>query len=437
MSATPTLGFGPDFQALIVRVLFQDPLALSKVAHALRPDHFDVTACGFVYGAMRDHLEDYRGPLTMPILEHRLVEAAEAGRIERAAVPAYLELVARLEERTLPGERDYVLEKISDFIVFQSLRTAMDESIGLMPKGDWPRIRSLMEKALDSGVRDLELGIHYFRDAAIRIGGEREDGLRRVWPTGIPELDEALFRGGLAAGEMGVVLAPTNRGKSICLLSFARRALIGGGRVVFYSLEMADRAVAARADSAWTGFPMAELAERSDEIITKLGKLYDLFGDAFLIKQWPPHAATVAMVRSHLQQLAATGFRPDLIVIDYGDLLRPSGRYSERRHELAILFEEIRGLAVEHDCPVWTATQSNRAALKKEVVGLEDLSESFDKAMIADVVVALCQTQEEEAAKPPKMRLFVAKNRSERKGLIVPITTDFARMIFARAPGSA
>lgn len=434
MSATPTLGFGPDFQVLIVRVLFQDPIALSRVVHALRPDHFDVAPCGFVYEAMRDHLQDYKGPLTMPLLETRLVEAARTGRIDQSDVPAYVDLVARIGEKTLPGEREYVLHQLSDFIVFQSLRTAMDESITLMPKGEWTRIRALLGKALDSGLRDVDVGLHYFRDAAIRLMGAKEEGLRRVWPTGIPDLDDALFRGGLGAGEMGVVLAPTNRGKSICLLSFARRALVGGGKVVFYSLEMPDKAVALRADAAWTGFTMAELEEHAEDVVEKLAKLYDLFGDAFIIKQWPPHAATAQMVRAHLDQLATTGFRPDLIVIDYGDLMRPQGRYSERRHELAVLFEEIRGLTVEYDCPVWTATQSNRSALKKEVVGLEDLSESFDKAMVADVVLALCQTQEEEAMNPPRMRLFLAKNRSERKGILVPITTDFARMVFARAP---
>ncbi len=434
--STPTLGFDPTFQVLVTRVFFQDAVALSRVTHALRPDHFDVKACAFAFGAMRDHFEDYRGPLTMPILQERLRRAVESDEITRAEIPAHVDLLDRLESEVMPGERAYVLEQVSDFIVFQSLRKALDESLTLMPKGRWHDIRRVLTRALDSGLHDLDLGLHYFRDASARLLGAREDALRRVFPTGIPELDGCLFRGGLSAGEMGLILAPTNRGKSIALLSFARRALVSGGRVVFYTLEMSDSAVAARADAAWTGLRMSELDEHAEDVALKLSRLHATFGDALLIKQWPPHAATVQMVRAHLEQLAATGFRPEMVVIDYGDLMRPSARYSERRHELAVVFEEIRGLAVELECPVWTATQSNRAALKKEVVGLEDLSESFDKAMIADVVIALCQTQEEEQMDPPQMRLFLAKNRSERKGVLVPITTDFSRMCFARAPGS-
>ena len=431
-SSAPTLGFDAGFQILIARVFFQDVLALSRVTHALRPDHFDVAACAFVFRAMRDHLADYSGPLTLPILAERLRAAIEAEDIAAEDVPGHTRLLERLAEPVLPGERECVLDQVSDFIVFQSLRKALDECLTLMPKGRWHDIRALLSKALDSGLRDLDLGLHYLRDAPARLLASREDALLRVAPTGIPELDNHLFRGGLGAGEMGLILAPTNRGKSIALLGFAKRALIGGGKVVVYTLEMSDGAVATRADAAFTGLPMSELEEHAEEVAQKLSALYRTYGDALIIKQWPPHVATVTMVRAHLGELAATGFRPDLVVIDYGDLMKPGSRYSERRHELAILFEEIRGLAVELDCPLWTATQANRSALKKEVVGLEDLSESFDKAMIADVVIALCQTPEEEQMDPPQMRLFLAKNRSERKGRIVTIENDFARMSFSR-----
>ena len=436
MSPPPaTLGFDASFQILIARVFFQDVLALSRVVHGLRPDHFDVTACAFVFRAMRDHVADYGGPLTMPILRERLRTAVDDEEVKAADLPSHVALLGKLELPVLPGEREFVLEQVSDFIVFQSLRKALDESIRLMPKGDWREIRRLLTRALDSGLRDLDLGLHYFRDAAARLLGASDEAMSRVLPTGIPELDAHLHRGGLSPGEMGLVLAPTNRGKSIALLEFATRALITGGNVVLYSLEMADTAVATRADAAFTGLRMADIDAHLDDVLRKLARLHTTYGDAFLIKQWAPHVATVQMIRAHLDQLAATGFRPDLLVIDYGDLLKPEARYGERRHELAILFEQIRGLAVEYDCPLWTASQANRASLKKEVVGLEDLSESFDKAMIADVVLALCQTPEEEQMDPPQMRLFLAKNRSERKGRIIPIETDFARMQFARLKG--
>ena len=429
--SSPTLSFGPDFEKLIARVLHHDPIALSQVAHTLRPDHFDVAACGWAYGAMRDHLLDYKGPLTAPILEERLRTAVGAGDIARADVPSFVRLLDEIEADVLPGERDYVLGKVSDFLVYQSLRTAMERSLDLMGKGDWEAIRGLMRKALDAGIEDAGTGLHYFRDAVARLMAAREEALTRVWPTGIPDLDAELHRGGLGAGELGLILAPTNRGKSIALLAFARRALVGGAKVVLYTLEMSADSVAGRADAAWTGLPMAELEERADEVALKIGRLHETFGDAFIIKQWAPHVATVEMIRAHVEQLRSTGFTPDMLVVDYGDLLKPQARYSERRHELAVLFEEIRGLAVEYDCPVWSASQANRSSLKKEVVGLEDLSESFDKAMIADVVIALCQTQEEEQMTPPRMRLFVAKNRSSRKGRIIEVETDFARMCFA------
>ena len=115
-------------------------------------------------------------------------------------------------------------------------------------------------------------------------------------------------------------------------------------------------------------------------------------------------------------------FKPSLIVIDYADIMRSTRTYDSLRHELKLVYEELRNLAMELNIPVWTASQANRDSAKAEIVGLENMSEAYGKAMVADVVVSLSRKPLEKATGAG--RLFVAKNRAGSDGLMFPIRID-------------
>ena len=119
------------------------------------------------------------------------------------------------------------------------------------------------------------------------------------------------------------------------------------------------------------------------------------------------------------------GFKPGLIVIDYADIMRSTRKYDSLRHELKLIYEELRNLAMEMKIPIWTASQANREASDKEVVGLSNMSEAYGKAMVADVVVSLSRKQLEKSTGAG--RLFVAKNRAGSDGILFPIRIDTAR----------
>ena len=149
----------------------------------------------------------------------------------------------------------------------------------------------------------------------------------------------------------------------------------------------------------------------------ELGKL--------IIKEYPTGTASILTIKNHLDKLLLRDFKPSLIVIDYADIMRSTRSFDSLRHELKLVYEELRNLAMELNIPVWTASQANRDSANSDIVGLENMSEAYGKAMVADLVVSLSRKATEKAT--GEGRLFVAKNRAGRDGLLFPINIDTAR----------
>ena len=115
--------------------------------------------------------------------------------------------------------------------------------------------------------------------------------------------------------------------------------------------------------------------------------------------------------------------KPDLIIVDYGDLIKPeSSSKDEKRHQLETIYEELRGMAQEHECPLWTASQTNRSGINAEVITMESISEAFSKCFVADFIATVSRTIEDKNNNTGRM--FVAKNRNGPDGLVYPIFMD-------------
>ena len=120
-------------------------------------------------------------------------------------------------------------------------------------------------------------------------------------------------------------------------------------------------------------------------------------------------------------------FIPDLIIVDYADLLKPEGSSKEeKRHQLESIYEDLRGISQEVGCPLWTASQTNRSGLNAEVITMESISEAFNKCFVADFIFSVSRTTDDKAVNGG--RIFVAKNRNGPDGLIYPIFMDTANV---------
>ena len=227
-----------------------------------------------------------------------------------------------------------------------------------------------------------------------------------------------LTKGGLGSGELGVVIAPTGAGKSMVLVHLGAQALREGKTVVHYTLELQDTVVATRYDSCLTGIPLQKVFLSKDEIYENVK---DIEGD-LIIKEYPTKTATPQMIRNHLEKLRQRDINVDMVLVDYGDLLRPNIVRKEKRHELETIYEDLRAIAQENEVPLYTASQTNRGGLNAEVITMESISEAFNKCFVADFIFSISRTIEDKASNTG--RAFVAKNRNGPDGLVYPIFMD-------------
>jgi replicative DNA helicase len=120
--------------------------------------------------------------------------------------------------------------------------------------------------------------------------------------------------------------------------------------------------------------------------------------------------------------LKKRGIKPDMVIVDYADLLKPVKSYGEKRHDLEGIYEELRSIAQTYECPVWTCSQTNRGGLNAEVITMESISEAFNKCFVADFIFSLSRTAQDKQANTG--RFFIAKNRNGPDGLVFPIFMD-------------
>ena len=189
--------------------------------------------------------------------------------------------------------------------------------------------------------------------------------------------------------------------------------------VIHYTFELSEIATGLRYDSNICEISINDLIERKQEVLEKYNRL-DL--GRLVIKEYPTGSASVVTIRNHIEKLLLRNFKPDMIIIDYADIMRATRKFDALRHELKMIYEELRNLSAELHIPVWTASQANRSSAQNDIVGLENMSEAYGKAMVADVVLSLSRKAHEKAHGAG--RLFIAKNRAGRDGLILPVKID-------------
>ena len=280
---------------------------------------------------------------------------------------------------------------------------------------------TIMRKAVSVGLPS-STGHDFFEDAEARFIKIN----RQACPTGLPKIDsKEILRGGLGRGEIGVVTANTGVGKSHWLVAMGANAMRVGKNVLHYTFELTEHAVGLRYDSNLCDIDSNEIQDNKKKVFEKYEKM-EL--GRLIIKEYPTGSASAITIRNHIEKLMLKGFVPSVIIIDYADIMRSTKSYDSLRHELKLIYEELRNLAMDLNVPVWTASQANRDSAKSDIVGLENMSEAYGKAMVADVVVSFARKPTEKATNAG--RLFIAKNRAGRDGIVFPLSIDTAKSTF-------
>ncbi|AYP68612.1 replicative DNA helicase [Exiguobacterium phage vB_EalM-132] len=364
-------------------------------------------------------------PPTTEVLWEEVRKLTKHNARKKELKDIYTDTVLDIYEQDL-SDAEYIKDSVVEFGKTRAIEEAILSSMQELEKEntDYEIIEDSIRTAVKVGEDISDLGIDYFENAEERMQTYSEgiDGVERI-PTGLSGIDR-VTGGGLGRGELGVVIAPPNRGKSFALTNIGAGGVSRGYNVFHYTLEMPEKQVARRYDNKLLLKDFNYLKEFSEKALVALKNLQSLIKGQLIIKKYRTNECSVDTLRSHITQVyMQKGIKPDVIIVDYADLLKPRRNYGDKRFELESIYLDLRDLGDEFDCPVWTASQANRGALDKKVITIADLAEAFNKANIADFMVALCQTIEEKD--DDIMRWHVAKQRQGQANMTLEGDIDY------------
>ena len=418
-----TSGFGnlgKSFQEKVLQALLTDRnwatqfIEVFSVDECLEPVYLKLIANKFI-----NYYQAYKEFPTMELLITIIKDelSSNSDLVLREQCHGFLQKVIRSEEM---NDLPWVKEKAFTFCRQQLLKKALSESVDIILTDKYETVVDIMKTAIAAGMASSP-GHDYNNDIDARYSVT----FRHPIATGIAELDEKkVMAGGLGAGEIGIVCAPSGVGKSHLLTHFGAQALLKGKNVYHYTMELNERYVGIRYDSHLTEINSSDCIDAKDLIKNYFEANKEHLG-RLIIKEYPARSITCNTIKAHIDKMSYKGVKPDLVLIDYAGIIRSTERYDLPRLEMQYVIQEIRKMAKELDCPVWTALQSNKDGAKSDIVDLTNLAESYGQAAEADFVIGLQRLSTQKAT--GLGTLFIAKNRFGIDGLQYKVHVDTTR----------
>ncbi len=398
--------YGIHFQIKAISSLLTHKQFLISIHDVLSEEYFDNQAHKWIIKEILRYYDRYHTTPSMDILK------VEVKKIDNEVLQ--LSVKEQLREAYQASEEDleYVQEEFSTFCKNQQLKKALLNSVDLLKAGDFDGIKHLVESALKAG-NDKNVGHEYNKDIETRF---REDA-RTTIGTPWPKINE-LLQGGLGNGDFGLIFGNPGGGKSWSLVALGGYAVKMGYNVIHYTLELGEAYVGRRYDAFFSQIPVDRILqnrEKIEDIIPQLpGEL--------IIKEFPTGRATMSTIESHISKVGDSGIKPDLVIIDYVDLLSTKKKTADRKGEIDDIYTSTKGLARELDIPIWSVSQVNRAGAKDDIVEGDKAAGSYDKIMITDVCISLSRKKADKVNGTG--RFHIMKNRYGIDGLTFGVKAD-------------
>lgn len=400
--------YGPGFQIKVISSLLTHKEFLLNIHDVLSEEYFDNNSQKWI---IREVLKYYQKYHTIPSME---VLKIELKKIDNEVLQ--LSIKEQLKEAYKSSDEDlkYVEEEFGNFCKNQQLKKALLGSVDLLNAGDYDSIRILVDNALKAG-QDKNIGHEYEKDTESRYRKEHRTPIATPW-----DKFNELLQGGIGGGDFGLIFGNPGGGKSWSLIALGGHAVKMGYNVIHYTLELGADYVGRRYDAFFTEIDVSKITSyktKVEETIAELpGKL--------IIREYSPGKSTISTLESHINKCIDLGFKPDLIIIDYVDLLRSKRNNRERKDEIDDIYLGTKGLARELNLPIWSVSQVNRAGAKDDIIEGDKAAGSYDKIMITDIAISLSRKRQDKV--DGTGRFHIMKNRYGRDGLTFSVRVNTA-----------
>jgi len=399
---------GNTFQLQLINQIIEDKDFASSIIDVIESSYFDNKYFKIILQMIKEYHSKYESCPNFDTLE----------QIVKSEITQ--ELVAKIVLDTLKQIKDapfegtvFVQEKALKFCKQQELQKAMDRAQKIITEGDfesYDKVEGLVREALQVGeveknVTDIFMGLDTVLD----------EDYRHPIPMGIAGIDR-LLKGGLAKGEIGVILAPTGVGKTTILTKIANTAFNLGYNVLQIFFEDNPKIVQRKHFTIWTGIEPDNLALHRDEVMSKITEIQETMKNKLILKKLASDTTTMSQIKNQVRKMIADGNKIDLILLDYIDCVLPESSSKDEWKAEGSIMRGFEAMCHELNLVGWTATQGNRSSISSEVVTTDQMGGSIKKAQVGHVIITVAKSLQQKEMN--LATIAITKSRLGKDGVV-------------------
>lgn len=434
-------GFLPEFERAVLACLVQDQKFMREALSVVRPEYFvdlmHASACKVISA---NYIKTKVAPSKPGLLsglveeERRRAKGVKAKDEQALILEPCRVLVDSLYQQL--GEMADVRDRFLEFCKQREMENTLLDQYQKIEKGEINagQVAEVVRRVHQRLTSQSQGGSNFF-ETLMNFPAEIAEMQGKVFTTGFPKLDVKMG-GGVSPGTLTTWIAGPKGGKSTVMLNQGFYNMARGKSVLHFTCEISEKKTKKRYAARIAGMDYNTIHLKTNDMMNRLAAFWDRTQSSLVVKGYPASTASCDNFRSYMYWLEMDqGFKPDIVIIDYGDEVVPIERKGEVRHDLGQVYKEMRVLAEEFAVPVITASQGNRESLSKLVIRMQDIAESIQKCAVSDHILSVCMSEEEKMK--GEGRLFFAGSREAETGDTVAIRHDFKTFMMceALAPG--
>jgi replicative DNA helicase len=409
MSNDKNFGYlGNTFQIQLLNniILYKD--FATSIVDVLDPKYFDNQYFRLIMQMIREYYIKYEHAPTYNTLEQMTKSEISSPMAQKMV----MDMLEQVKESPIEGS-DYVQEKSLKFCKQQELQKVMSKAQKIIDKGDfesYDHLEEMVREALQVG--EVEIGTS---DVFSNLDEVLDDDYRHPIPMGIQGIDN-LLKGGLAKGEIGVILAPTGVGKTTILTKLANNAFNLGYSVLQIFFEDNPKIIQRKHFTMWTGIAPDDLSNHRDVVIEKVKEIKLNTKNKLTLKKLPSDTMTMNQIKNQVRKMTAEGNKVDMIVLDYIDCVVPDRKLEDEWKSEGSVMRAFEALCHELQIVGWTATQGNRSSISSEVVTTDQMGGSIKKAQVGHVIITVAKSLQQKELN--LATIAITKSRIGKDGVV-------------------
>jgi replicative DNA helicase len=409
MSDKKNFGYlGNTFQIQLLNniILYKD--FSNTIIDVIDPHYFDNQYFRLICQMIKEYYTKYEHTPTFDTLE----QLAKSEITSPMAQKSVLDMVEQIKSSSEDGY-EFVQEKSLKFCKQQELQKVMGKAQKIIDKGDfesYDRLEEMVRGALQVG--EVDKGTN---DVFFDIDDVLNEDYRHPIPIGVAGIDN-LLKGGLAKGEIGVILAPTGVGKSTFTTKIANHAFNLGYNVLQIFFEDNPKIIQRKHFTLWTGIAPDDLSDHKDEVLEKVKEIQKQRKNKLILKKLPSDTVTMNQIKNQVRKMIADGTRVDMIILDYIDCVVPDKMLGDEWKSEGSVMRSFEALCHELNIAGWTATQGNRNSISSDVVTTDQMGGSIKKAQVGHVIITVAKSLQQKEMN--LATIAITKSRIGKDGII-------------------